>query len=146
MEGNDIAPFTPLFQGLVFDGLLASPPQGTKAVLANFKKTRDDWDGVLRLWQPHELPLKALSDCVNRLGLGTDVYTFLHPDAVDAIDKWLIRKGISTPVYYYESPQMLEYDLRFQRAVRIIYTSDEETAKILGIRATVVSPDKAWTP
>lgn len=146
MEGNDIASFTPLFQGVVFDGLLASPPQKSKAVLANIQKRRDDWDSVLRLWQPHELPLKALSDCVNRLGLGTDVYTFLHPDAVDAIDRWLVRKGISTPVYYYESPAMLEYDLRFSRAVRIIYTSDEETAKVLGIRATVVSPDKAWTP
>jgi hypothetical protein len=146
MQGNDIATFSPTAQGLVFDGLLASPPTGAKVLLENIQRRRDNWDGVLRMWEPHDLPLKALSDCVNRLGLGTDVYTFLHPDAVDAIDRWLVRKGISTPVYYYESPQMLEYDLRFQRAVRIIYTSDEETASILGVRATVASTDKAWTP
>ncbi|NBS70420.1 hypothetical protein EBT31_16135 [bacterium] len=146
MLGNDIASFSPTAQGVVFDNLLASPPSGAKSVLENIHRRRNNWDSSLSLWEPHDLPLKVLSDCVNRLGLGTDVYTFLHPDAVGAIDKWLVRKGISTPVYYYESPEMLEYDLRFQRAVRIIYTSDQEVAKILGPRATVTPTDRAWTP
>lgn len=146
MQGNDIAPFHPIAQGVVFDGLLASPPTGNKSFLETVQRRRKNWDAVIRLWEPHDLPLKALSDCVNRLGLGTDVYTFIHEDAVDAIDRWLVRKGVSTPVYYYESPELLEYDLRFNRAVRIIYTSDEETARILGPRATVASIEKAWTP
>lgn len=146
MQGNDIAPFSPTAQGVVFDDLLASPPTGAKTILESLHKRRNDWDAVLRLWEPHDLPLKVLSDCVNRLGIGTDVYTFIHPDAVDAVDRWLVRKGISTPVYYYESSEMLEYDLRFQRAVRIIYTSSEEVAQILGPRATVSPNDKAWTP
>ncbi len=146
MQGNDIASFSPTAQGLIFDGLLASPPSGNKALLEAIQKRRDKWDSVMQLWEPNDLPIKALSDCVNRLGLGTDVYTFLHPDAADAIDRWLVRKGISTPVYYYESPEMLEYDLRFSRAVRIIYTSNEEYARVLGIRATVVNPERAWTP
>lgn len=146
MQDNDIAWFSPTAQGVVFDGLLATPPTGSKALLETIQRRRDNWDGVLRLWEANELPLKALSDSVNRLGLGTDVYTFIHPDAVDAIDRWLVRKGISTPVYFYETPEMLEYDLRFSRAVRIIYTSDEYVAQVLGIRATVVDPEKAWTP
>lgn len=146
MLGNDIAPFSPTAQGVVFDNLLASPPTGAKALMETVHRRRNDWDAVLRMWEPHDLPLKALSDCVNRLGLGTDVYTFIHPDAVDAIDRWLIRKGVSCPVYYYESAEMLEYDLRFQRAVRIIYTSDQEVAHTLGPRATVTQTDKAWTP
>jgi hypothetical protein len=146
MQGNDIASFSPTAQGVIFDGLLASPPSGNKAILEAIQKRRDRWDSVINLWEPNDLPLKALSDSVNRLGLGTDVYTFIHPDAADAIDKWLVRKGISTPVYYYETPQLLEYDLRFSRAVRIIYTSNEEYARILGIRATVVNPERAWTP
>jgi len=146
MLGNDIASFSPTAQGVVFDNLLASPPTGSKALLETVQRRRNNWDAVIRLWEPHDLPLKALSDCVNRLGLGTDVYTFIHPDAVDAIDKWLVRKGISTPVYYYESAEMLEYDLRFSRAVRIIYTSDQEVARILGPRATVTPTDRAWTP
>ena len=146
MQGNDIASFSPTAQGVIFDGLLATPPSGNKSLLEAIQKRRDRWDSVINLWEPNDLPLKALSDSVNRLGLGTDVYTFIHPDAADAIDKWLVRKGISTPVYYYETPQLLEYDLRFSRAVRIIYTSSEEYARILGIRATVVNPERAWTP
>jgi len=146
MQGNDIASFAPTAQGVVFDGLLASPPEGYKAIQETVQRRRGNWDGVIRSWTANELPLKALSDSVNRLGLGTDVYTFIHPDAVDAIDRWLVRKGISTPVYYYESPEMLEYDLRFSRAVRIIFTSDEYVAHTIGPRATVVNPEKAWTP
>lgn len=146
MQGNDLSAYAPLAQGLVFEGLLASPPSGSKALLDAFNRRRDSWDHVLKRWTPHELPLKALSDCVNRLGLGTDVYTFLGEEAASAIDNWLMRKGISTPVYHYPSVEMLEYDLRFQRAVRVIYVANEEHAKVLGIRATVVSNDRAWTP
>lgn len=146
MQGNDIIDYAPLAQGVVFDGLLASPPSGSKAFYETIQRRRDNWDAVMRLWEPHELPIKALSDSVNRLGLGTDVYTFISEDAVDAIDHWLLRKGISCPVYYYESPELLEYDLRFSRAVRIIYTSSEEVAQIIGPRATVVSSEKAWAP
>lgn len=145
MLGNDISEYASTGQGIVFDGLLASPPEGRRAVLENIQRRRNNWDAVLRMWTPNDLPLKSLSDSVNRLGIGTDVYTFIHPEAVDAIDQWLVRKGISTPVYYYETPELLEYDLRFQRAVRIIYTSNEEVGKVLGIRSTVSPPDRAWT-
>jgi hypothetical protein len=146
MQGNDISSFSPLAQAVIFEGLLASPPEGAKALLEQVQRRRGNWEGVLRSWTPHELPLKALSDSVNRLGLGTDVYTFLHEDAVSSIDNWLTRKGISTPVYYYPSVELLEYDLRFQRAIRTVYVANEEHAKVLGIRTTVVSPDRAWAP
>lgn len=146
MQGNDISAYSSLAQAVVFEGLLASPPEGPKSVLENIQRKRGNWEGVLRMWTPHEMPLKALSDSVNRLGLGTDVYTFLHEDAVSVIDNWLVRKGISTPVYYYPSVEMLEYDLRFQRAIRTIYVTNEEHAKVLGIRSTVLQTNKAWTP
>jgi hypothetical protein len=146
MQGNDITDYAPLAQGVVFDNLLASPPGGSKSFLETIQRRRDNWDAVLRLWEPHTLPIKALSDSVNRLGIGTDIYTFIHEDAVDSIERWLLRKGISCPVYYYESPELLEYDLRFTRAVRIIYTSNEDVAQIIGPRATVVSAEKAWAP
>lgn len=146
MQGNDIQNYAPISQGVVFDNFIASPPTGAKLALERIQRRREEWDSVLRMWVVHDLPLKALSDSINRLGIGTDIYTFLHPDAVDAVDRWLTRKGVSTPVYYYESPEMLEYDLRFQRAVRVVYTSDEEVAKVLGIRAQVVPVDRAWTP
>jgi hypothetical protein len=146
MQGNDISDYAPLAQAVIFEGLLASPPEGAKSLVEQVQRRRGNWDGVLRHWSPNELPLKALSDSVNRLGLGTDVYTFIHEDAVTAIDKWLLRKGISTPVYYYPSVELLEYDLRFQRAIRTVYVANEEHAKVLGIRTTVVSPERAWAP
>lgn len=146
MQGNDIISYAPTGQGLVFEGLLASAPAGTKSFVESVHRRRGNWSNALSLWTPHDLPLKALSDCVNRLGLGTDIYTFLSEDAVPAIDTWLHRKGIDCPVYFYETPELLEYDLRFQRAIRYVYVSDEEVAKVLGIRATVTSPDRAWTP
>ena len=147
MQGNDIAWFSPLAQGVVFDGLLASPPTNrVQSVIARSLKSRGDWEKYINKWEPHEMPLKALSDGVNRLGLGTDIYTFLSQDAVDPIERWLFRKGVSCAVYFYEDARFLEYDLRFNRAVRIIYTSSEEVAQILGPRATVVPNDRAWTP
>lgn len=146
MQGNDISSYSSLAQAVIFEGLLASPPEGAKALLENVHRKRGNWENALRLWTPHEMPLKALSDSVNRLGLGTDVYTLLHEDAAPVIDNWLVRKGISTPVYYYPSIELLEYDLRFQRAIRTIYVANEEHAKVLGIRSTVLASNTAWTP
>lgn len=145
MQGNDISAFAPTGQGVVFDGLLASPPEGPRSILEKIHRNNKNWEAVIRQWTPNEMPLKALSDTVNRLGVGADIYTFIHEDAAPVIEAWLARKGISVPVYYYESPQLLEYDLRFNRAIRFIYTSDEEVAQVLGVRATVTAPDRAWT-
>ena len=108
MQGNDISEYAAIAQGVVFDGLLATPPEGAKAILETIQRRRNNWDAVFRLWEPNDMPLRALSDSVNRLGLGTDIYTFTDADAVDAIDRWLVRKGINCPVYFYESPELLE--------------------------------------
>jgi hypothetical protein len=89
--------------------------------------------------------LKALVDYSDRLGIDTEVYTFLGQDAVDAIDRWLGRKGISLPVYSYNSVEELSYDLRFKRSVRTIYVPEQEQAAIIGLRATVADSKKAWS-
>lgn len=146
MQGNDITDYAALAQAVVFEGLLASPPEGAKGLLENLQRKRGNWEGALRTWEPHDMPLKALSDSVNRLGIGTDVYTFLHEDAVEVIDKWLVRKGISTSIYFYPTVELLEYDLRFQRAIRTIYVANQDHAQILGMRATVIGSHQAWTP
>ena len=85
MQGNDISEYAAIAQGVVFDGLLATPPEGAKAILETIQRRRNNWDAVFRLWEPNDMPLRALSDSVNRLGLGTDIYTFTDADAVDAI-------------------------------------------------------------
>lgn len=144
MQGNDIAPFADARQGTMFEGVLALPPTSLKHKVRE-RLTSLTWEQRIEVWTPCTMPLKSLSDCVNRLGIATDVYTFLSPDAVDPIEKWLIRKGISVPVFYYENVGELAYDLSFNRAVRVVYTSEHEDAKVLGMRATTVSSEHAWS-
>lgn len=140
MQGNDIAGFNVIGQGVIFEGLLASPPERRL-----FQRVDKDWNKELKKWKPHDLPLKALIDTSDRLGVDTEVYTFLGDDAVDAIENWLVRKGVSLPVYGYNSAEELSYDLRFKRSVRTIFVPEQEQASIIGIRATVVDSKKAWT-
>lgn len=140
MQGNDIGSFADIGQGVIFEGLLASPPPKRL-----FTRTDSSWDKELSKWKPHDLPLKALIDTSDRLGVNTEVYTFLDADAVDAVEHWLVKKGISLPVFFYNNIEELAYDLRFKRSVRIIYVPDQEQASVIGIRATVVDNKKAWT-
>lgn len=144
MQGNNIAPFVDARQGTMFEGVLATPPVGLKN---RFKEiiARNDWSEIIPLWSAGVSSVKSLADAVNRLGISTDVYTFLSPEAVDPIGKWLIRKGISVPVYYYENAAELAFDLTFNRSVRVVYTSSTDDASILGIRSTVVSPETVWS-
>lgn len=139
MQGNDIAQFNVIGQGVVFEGLLASPPERRL-----FQRADKDWNKELRKWKTHDLPVKALIDTSDRLGVDTEVYTFLGDDAVDAVENWLVRKGVSLPVYGYNSVEELAYDLRFKRSVRTIFVPEQEQAAIIGIRATVVDSKKAW--
>lgn len=146
MQGNDISAFVEARQGTMFEGVLANPPVTLKSRFKDALASRsDDWEKRLPLWTPSTLPLKSLSDCVNRLGIATDVYTFLGPEAVDPIEKWLIRKGISVPVYWYPDVADLAFDLTFNRSIRVVYTASHDDAMVLGMRATVVSPERAWS-
>ena len=139
MQGNDIREFSDTGQGVVFEGLIASPPERRL-----FRISRD-WEKEIRSWKANDLPLKALIDTSDRLGINTEVYTFLPEDAVPFVENWLSRKGISLPVYHYQNVEELAYDLRFKRSVRNIYVPEEEQARVIGILATVVDTKKAWT-
>jgi hypothetical protein len=144
MQGNDIQSYDYIGYGVIFEDLLASPPDGIKSLGTALYKNRNNWERVIEMWSPNDMPLRALSDSTNRLGIGAEVYTFLHPDASLAIEKWLSRKSISVPVEYYPKIEDLEYDLRFKRSVRTIFVPHKEQASVLGIRATVTSSTSAW--
>lgn len=145
MQGNDIGAFDRIGQATMFEGVLASPPAGTSKVKAKFYEGRGDWDNYLKLWKPNDLPLRSLIDSVNRLMIGTEVITFIHPDAVDPIYNWLSRKGVSTTVLYYKDANEYRVDLQYNRNVRVFYTGNTDDAFTIGMRATVVSPDRAWS-
>jgi len=146
VEGNDLAPWSRIGQGVIFEGVLAFPPTGGVPGVRQWLSRRNgDWESMLMHWKPNELSLKSMIDMVNRRGVQTQVFTFLAPEAVDPIERWLVRKGVSTSCFYYVDAAALAEDLRYNRDVHVIYTPDQDTAAVLGIRATVVSPNTVWT-
>ncbi len=144
MERGDIAISSGVGQASIFEGVIASPPSGVSLVKEKFYIRRNDWDAALGLWTPNELPLKSLIDSVERLGISTEVITFLSVDAVDPIYRWLLRKGVTTPVYFYENVEAYAEDLKYNRAIKVVYAPNKDVAYSLGMRATVVNPESAW--
>jgi hypothetical protein len=144
MERGEITDFVRVGQACVFEGLIASPPAGTSLIKEKFYERNNNWTSALKLWRPNDLPLKSLIDSTVRLGIATDVITFLSEEAVEPIYQWLLRKGVTCPVTYYEDVESYEVDLRYNRAIRVVYVSNQEHARTLGMRATVVPPTTAW--
>lgn len=145
MERGDIGAYAVAGQACVFEDLLAQRPTGAAAIKEKYYTRRGEWDKAMKLWKPNDLPLKSLIDSVERRGISTDVITFLSYDAAESIYRWLVRKGVSCPVNAYESPEDYEADLRYDRGVKVVYVPNKEIAYTLGMRATVVSPNSAWS-
>ena len=114
-------------------------------IKANYLLKGEKWDAYLKMWQTNVLPVKHLSDSIHRLGVGTEVYTLLPPGFAEAVDRWLLKKGISTNVVSFENIGDLAFELQFKRGIAKIYTADQEQAKVIGMRATVVSTNTAWS-
>lgn len=145
MERGDIGSYTVSSQACVFEDLLAERPTGAAALKEKFYARRGEWDKALKLWKPHDLPLKSLIDSVNRRGIDTSVITFLPNEAAEDVYRWLVRKGVACTVNAYESPEDYEADLRYDRGIKVVYVPSKEIAHVLGMRATVVSPMSAWS-
>lgn len=143
MEGNDISFDSPISQATIFEGVIASPPGSSPKYLLS--KARSDWNSTIRLWKPNDKPLRSLVDCVNRLGIGTDVITFLHPEAEEPIYQWLVRKGVSTTVLWYPSVHEYKEDVQYNMGLKVVYVAEQEDAKILGMKARVVGPNTVWS-
>lgn len=145
MERGDIGSFSVLAQACVWEGVLATPPEGlSKKARYKLAERSSDWETAIQLWKPLDIAVKSLVDCVNRLNIGTDVVTFLHPDAADPIYRWLLRKGVSTSVTYYPSSEEYSIDLRYNRGIKTVYVATDEDASIIGFRSHVVQPNTAW--
>ena len=146
MERGDIGDYVFAGQACVFEDLIAERPTGAAAIKEKFYIRRGDWDKALKLWKPNDLPLKSLIDSAKRRGIATSVVTFLPEESVDAIYRWLLRKGVSEcPVEAYETPAHYEMDLRYDHGIKVVYVPNKEIAYVLGMRATVVSPNSAWS-
>lgn len=127
----------------IFEGLIASPPSTTRRLLGTFSK-KDPDTKPLHGWTANELPLKSLIDSVNRLNVGTFLFSLLGPDMEEPIYKWLVRKGVSIPVFGYAQLEDFREDIKYNRGLHTIYVVEDEHAALLGLRAKVVSPTVAW--
>lgn len=139
MENGDIAAFDRPQRACMFEGLLAQPPTSR---FLRFKRSQTD---NLNGWKANELPLKSLIDNTNRLGVHTLVFTFLGEPYEELIYRWLLNKGVSCTVLAYDDiPDALE-DFKYNRSLQTILVPDQDLAHMIGIRAKVVSSDKAWS-
>jgi hypothetical protein len=145
MERGDIAIGDYISQACVFEDLLAIRPTGAALLKAKFYERNNNWEASLKLWKPGDIALRSLNDYTNRLRIVTEVITFLDQEAVEPIYRWLLRKGVTCPVIYYEKPEDYELDLRYNRSVRTVYVASDEHARILGMRAKVINPTTAWS-
>lgn len=145
MQGNDIRPFSTSRQAVLWEGLLAVPlPGKINEVRRARALKRESWDLWISLWKTSELPMKKLIDDQERRGIDTDVYTFMGPGAIDVIDAWLTRKGISCRVFCFHDVFDLREDLKYNRSIQRVIVPDEDLAANIGIRAMVCSPDRVW--
>jgi hypothetical protein len=95
----------------------------------------------VRLWKANELPLKSVIHMVTKLGIGVEVYTYLDPILVPSVESWLARKGADVQVWSYFDINEMYDDFKYNRDVHTFFTTSEDDARRLGIRATVVLPD-----
>ena len=131
MQGNDLASFSPISQATMFEGVLASEPEGLSKIRARVALTAKNWEQYISFWKVNEIPVKHAIDLINRYNVGIVVYTLLPDYLVDSIEKWLIRKGISTTVTAYKSIEELAYDLRFFRPYRRCTQQMKSTQRLL---------------
>lgn len=145
MERGDISDYTITSQACVWEGVLANPPAGFSSKTRHKLYERsNNWVAAIPMWKPNDLAVKSLVDCVSRLRIATDVITFLPPEAIDPIYNWLLRKGITTPVFHYDSAEEYAQDLRYNRGIKTVYVGNDSDAMTIGLRAHVVQPNTAW--
>jgi len=144
MERGDIAAYAPPGIAVIFEGVLASPPDTLGKVIANIRLRAKDYDSYLTYWKAHEIPIKHVIDSINRKQIGVVVYTLLPVDIAEAVDRWLIRRNISTTVVPYVDIEDLAETSKFFPEIKTIYVADQEHARRIGMKATVVTPETSW--
>jgi hypothetical protein len=139
MERGDIAIYERPERACLFEGLIASP---TKRRVFKFRPNDDIT--TLKGWVAHELPLKTLIDQTNRLDITTAVFTTLGTHMEDDVYRWLTRRGVSCPVYAFDSLAEAVEAYRYNFSFHTIYVPTTELAQMFGIRATAVDPLTSW--
>lgn len=148
MEKNDIGFTVHRHVACMFEGLLmhklpvVAPKKGLFRRREEEELTEEEYiQRETRLWRVNDLPMKSVIHMTKQLNIGVEVYTFMDPIFVDPIERWLSRKGADVTVYAYYDIEDLRQDFRLNRDVHTFFTTSEEDAAVLGIRATVVLPD-----
>lgn len=150
MENNDIGFTVHKHVACMFEDLLMIRKEDVerKGLLGGLFKRRDEditeeqyIEREVRRWRANEMPLKSVIHLTQKLGIGVEVYTFMDPLFIPHIEHWLARKGADVQVYAYLDAKDLLEDFKYNRDVHTFFTTSQDDAALLGIRATCVLPD-----
>lgn len=144
MERGDIAAYSKPGLAVMFEGVLANPPDRFNKIIANVRLRANDYDSYLSYWKPNHLQVKHVVDSINRKQIGVLVYTLLPPELSTAVDRWLLHRNISTTIMVYQNVDDLVESQQFMQEIKSVFVNDDELAKRIGIRATVIQPDTKW--
>lgn len=150
MENNDIGMTVHKHVACMFEDLLMhvqEEPEERKPLFGFLRRkeeelSEDEWvNRQMRRWRVNEMPMKSLIHMTTKLGISVEVYTFLDPIFVPHIEHWLARKGAAVTVWSYVDLNDLWEDFKYNRDVHTFFTTSQDDASRLGMRATVVNPD-----
>lgn len=145
MEKGDIAPYVMPQLAVMFEHVLAAEPTGVQSLAAAARLRAKKYEKYLSYWKPNELQVKHVIDTINRKKIGVVVYTLFENELSDEVERWLVRRNISTTVTSYNSINELASDQKFFPGIKQIFVGNEEHARIIGIKATVVTAKTGWS-
>ena len=152
MENNDIGETVHKHVACMFEGLLMHRKEEIvvpekrglfqRAPKETIKLTDEEYvRRESREWRANEMPLKSIIHLTTRLGIAVEVYTYMDHIFVPEIEHWLGRKGADVTVWNYLNLDDLWDDFKYNRDVHTFFTTSQDDAQRLGMRATVVNPD-----
>jgi hypothetical protein len=145
MEKGDIAPYVTPQLAVMFEHVLAAEPSGVHALAAATRLRARKYEKYLSYWKPNELQVKHVIDTIGRKNIGVVVYTLFENELSDEVEKWLVRRNISTTVTAYNSIYELASDQKFFPGIKQIFVGNQDHARIIGIKATVITANTGWS-
>lgn len=126
MQGGDLSNEVAPRVLLVFEGLIAYPPEGREAVSADVARRLRRWKTVVKRWHLDETMVKQMWDLAWRRGIKFDVVTFLYEEAF-AVALWYLLDDLGMPmsrVLWFQDAQALARSLVYMPDVQAVYTAD----------------------
>lgn len=141
MEKGDISNEVSPRLVVVFEGLIASLPEGAKA-RAQYDSLvkKEKWSEALALFEINELMAKHVLDLVWRQRFTVDVVTFIGPEMAELIEKRMDDEGIPIGRVFHTSSVLLGRSVAYRPDIAVIYDPDPSHRFTYGSKGRIMSP------